>query len=400
MKAYWSRCGRGQGNFGDKLTPLLLRHFGVRCEWAPVERAELIAIGSVLEKLPEGFKGTIWSTGFMHERSRGVYPHANILALRGRLTRERVERFKPGTVALGDGALLCDLFRQPALKRYKLGIIPHFVDAEDPVVAAIARSSNEIAVIDICADAFDVIARVGECENVVSSSLHGLVLADSLGIPNRWIALNRGSEKVIGGGFKYRDYYSVYDIPTPTPETLHPEDSLASILSRLGPYSRPGIQSIKEALLNTLAAVTGFQPVSSLDRHRLEQEERRQWASRLEKVKLALEDALPRESTLVLADEDQLGTGLQFRRVFPFTEREGQYWGPPGSDELALGELSRLQSLGAEYFAIAFPSFWLLEQFPQFATHLRSQFKCRIEQDDLLVFQLEEARSSSAITRR
>ena len=48
MKVYWSRCGHGHGNFGDKLTPLLLKHFGVPVEWAPVEHAELIGVGSIL----------------------------------------------------------------------------------------------------------------------------------------------------------------------------------------------------------------------------------------------------------------------------------------------------------------------------------------------------------------
>ena len=390
MKVYWSRCGRGQGNFGDKLTPLLLKHFGVRCEWAPVERAELIGVGSVLEKVPEDFKATIWTTGFMHEQSRKRFAHAKVRALRGRLTRDHVQNIKPETVALGDAGLLCDLFHKPGAKRYKLGIIPHFVDADDSVVEAIANSSREIAIIDICADALDVIASVGGCESIVSSSLHGLILADSLGIPNRWIELNRGPEKITGGGFKYRDYYSIFDMVAPTADTLSHGENLNTILSRFGDYARPGISAIKKVLLNTLAAVTGFQPASDAERHRSEEEQRQQWAKRLERVRLTLESALPPESVLVLADEDQLGATLRFRRVYPFTEREGQYWGPPASDEVALCELSRLRARGANYFAIAFPSFWILEQFPRFADHLRQRFTCELDQEDILIFQLRD----------
>src|SRR4029078_1873094 len=123
-----------------------------------------------------------------------------VLALRGRLTRARVSPAIDSTV-LGDAGLLCDLFRRSGAKRYKRGIIPHFVDVEDAIVRHVARSSDEIAVIDICGPTLEVIERVEECEHVVSSSLHGLILADSLGIPNRWIELNRGPEKVSGGGF-------------------------------------------------------------------------------------------------------------------------------------------------------------------------------------------------------
>ena len=91
MKVYWSRCGHGHGNFGDKLTPMLLRHHGIPCEWAPPEHAELIGIGSVLEKVPETFRGTLWTTGFKYGQSHGNFPAAKVLAVRGKLTRERIQ---------------------------------------------------------------------------------------------------------------------------------------------------------------------------------------------------------------------------------------------------------------------------------------------------------------------
>ena len=44
---------------------------------------------------------------------------------------------------------------------------------------------------------------------VLSSSLHGLVAADSFGVPNRHIVL---SHKPKGDGFKFDDYYSAYGV--------------------------------------------------------------------------------------------------------------------------------------------------------------------------------------------
>ena len=48
-----------------------------------------------------------------------------------------------------------------------------------------------------------VIHEIAKCEHILSSSLHGLVVADALGIPNGWIKL---SDRVVGDGFKFKDY--------------------------------------------------------------------------------------------------------------------------------------------------------------------------------------------------
>ena len=47
--------------------------------------------------------------------------------------------------------------------------------------------------------------KVAECEFIFSSALHGIICADSLGIPNRHIILTPDV-----GTYKFQDYYSVF----------------------------------------------------------------------------------------------------------------------------------------------------------------------------------------------
>src|SRR5690606_13222558 len=54
----------------------------------------------------------------------------------------------------------------------------------------------------------EVISEISSCTCIVSSSLHGLIVADSYRIPTAWMIL---SDKINGGPFKYNDYYSIYD---------------------------------------------------------------------------------------------------------------------------------------------------------------------------------------------
>jgi len=88
-------------------------------------------------------------------------------------------------------------------------------------------------------------------------------------------------------------------------------------------------------------------------------------------------------------DEDQWRPSLENgRRIFPFTEHAGQYWGPPADDETAIRELDRLRGEGAELMAFARPAFWWLDQYAGLRDHLRAHFPCVLENERLVVFDL------------
>jgi len=76
--------------------------------------------------------------------------------------------------------------------------------------------------------------------------------------------------------------------------------------------------------------------------------------------------------TFVLVDEEEWAAGRNIagRKRLHFTERDGQYWGPPPDDETAIRELERLRDAGAKHVVFAWPAFWWLTYYAGFLQHL------------------------------
>lgn len=196
---YW----RVKPNFGDLLTPFLLKKFsGLDSEWVRPERAQLALLGSILEQFPEDWEGVIAGAGKLHENTKLSFPNARILAVRGPLTAKGLKN-KP---ILADPGLLADeLVRRP-LKEYDLGIVPHWTDNTlefDP-----RFTIYNPRIIRVSDDPLEVIREIGRCKKIVSSSLHGIILADAFQIPRRIEIsprmLTHAHQE--GGLFKWRDY--------------------------------------------------------------------------------------------------------------------------------------------------------------------------------------------------
>lgn len=205
VKAYW---WREIPNFGDAIAPLLLKRFAdLDVEWAPISHSSIASIGSILEHIPPLWDGYILGSGRLIEGSRlhlvqtttGV--SAKILAVRGPLSAKGI----PGHFSLGDPGILADELVGLQDKVWDLGILPHWQDKHlaDRFISIIPKNST-IKVINPQADPLEVIRQIGSCKRIVTSSLHGMIVADAFGIPRR-VELCQAMAKD-GGDFKFRDY--------------------------------------------------------------------------------------------------------------------------------------------------------------------------------------------------
>ena len=152
---------------------------------------------------------------------------------------------------MGDPGLLCDLLVPAALvrnKEFAVGIIPHYVDQDNPLLLDFIRKTPGTKLLVVFSETRDFISQVAKCEVVLSSSLHGLIAADSLGVPNAWLRL---SDKVWGNDFKFSDYYSVYGLENIEPFTFNAETTRQDVLRLPDDYRRPGLAQIKKALLDS-----------------------------------------------------------------------------------------------------------------------------------------------------
>ncbi|MCA0985179.1 polysaccharide pyruvyl transferase family protein [Halobacillus yeomjeoni] len=213
--ASWSESKETSNNFGDALNPWL---FNKLVGKKPVNVKNIInykrkpvysVIGSVLDNNPIN-ELIVWGSGFKYENSTLKKAPKSIHAVRGPLSRNNLVKlglYCPEVY--GDPALLLPKFYNPEINRkYKLGIIPHYVDKENKYYRNLIKNiDSEVLLIDIEDNIEVVIDQIKSCELIASSSLHGLIVADAYEIPSLSIKF---SNNVKGGNFKFKDYmYSV-----------------------------------------------------------------------------------------------------------------------------------------------------------------------------------------------
>jgi hypothetical protein len=120
-------------------------------------------------------------------------------------------------------------------------------------------------------------------------------------------------------------------------------------------------------------------------------EEEQEWKERIDALARALAATIPAGSPFILVDDAQIEHRYLGRAALPFLERDGKYWGPPEDNAKAISELDRLRRSGAGYIVFAWPAFWWLKYYSEFALHLRANYRCVLENERLIAFDLQQA---------
>ncbi|MBO0980971.1 polysaccharide pyruvyl transferase family protein [Microbacterium sp. SD291] len=201
-RAFW---WDGHPNFGDALTPWLLPRYGLVPRYSSPSTARLAGVGSVLEFLPRAFDGAIWGSGLMEDAPYPL-PDAEVLAVRGPLTAERIGT---SSTVFGDAGLLASRWLRKPAPRWEVASVPHGHHRGHEGFARLmgsalgASGSSGVRVVNVHQGAPGAIAEIAASRTVFTTSLHGLITADSYGIPALWTVLE---PPLSGGDFKFRDY--------------------------------------------------------------------------------------------------------------------------------------------------------------------------------------------------
>ncbi len=242
LRAYWWSW-EGNKNFGDILTPYLIEKITGKkpllCSKYCMKEYYIVT-GSILSHANKN--AIIWGAGIIF-RDQKVKRPKKIFAVRGPITRERlIELGYECPKVYGDPGLLLPKFYNPKTEnKYKLGLIPHYMDypkIKDKI------NSKDILVINVFDQVEKVIDNICSCKRTISSSLHGLIVSHAYGIPSIWAEF---SNKLTGDGTKFKDYFLSVGIKPYKPldfrEEIPSEKELLKIINKV--HNKPNIDTEK-----------------------------------------------------------------------------------------------------------------------------------------------------------
>lgn len=232
---YWSESA----NLGDALAPIILNHMLEQRNIdgdKPVSKTKhLYAVGSVLTA---GIQDcTVWGSGVLNATLlyRLKKRKFDIRAVRGPVTRAILLDYGYNVPEVyGDPAILLpEIYTpEPCPKKAKYGVILH----KDYIIPTRDNELAETIFIDIRTENYKLfVEQLMSVNIVISSSLHGIILAESYGIP---AILLKPQVDIL----KYYDYY--YS----TGRTIFPIASDIAEAKKIVPAELPDLTQLKTAL--------------------------------------------------------------------------------------------------------------------------------------------------------
>ena len=202
--------GKSKENYGDLLGKYLVEKISNKnVVWSKPSKFSLfnffspiyITIGSILTHVNRN--SIVWGSGIISKE----YPvkKAKFLAVRGPQTRKfLVNQGHQVPEIYGDPALLLPIYYFPEIeKEFELGIIPHYRDFKE--VSEMYKDNKDVLIIDLMTnDIEETTNQFLKCKRIVSSSLHGIIVAHAFLIPAVW---QRFSDRPFGDDIKFKDYF-------------------------------------------------------------------------------------------------------------------------------------------------------------------------------------------------
>jgi hypothetical protein len=220
-------------NVGDLINPSLIQAIsGCPVVRASTEKTHLLAIGSLLGWATP--MSHIWGTGMLSaDTDLSGAATSHIHAVRGALSFQGLRQAgsKMADVPVGDPGVLVPrilgIHRSPQA-RYRAGIVCHHTDRYHPVLRRMMQDDG-IVDLNVHAPPHAFLRQMSLCETVLSTSLHGLIFAEALGIPNLWI---RGYGEAVVGDFKFQDWFSTMRHPQAAAHCIQAGDDAVVLAQR------------------------------------------------------------------------------------------------------------------------------------------------------------------------
>ena len=190
---YWN----GAKNLGDAISPVIVdfaaKYHGIDVNKPVSKTKHLYAVGSVITAGCQDC--TVWGSGLLNAKilSRLNNRTLDVRSVRGPVTKMILNEYGYQVPAVyGDPAILMPMIYNPEVeKKYEVSVITHMNEELFP----------EYHQISITTDDYEAFVReIKASKLIVSSSLHGIIFAESYGVP---AILLRPNMDVL----KYYDYY-------------------------------------------------------------------------------------------------------------------------------------------------------------------------------------------------
>jgi pyruvyltransferase len=207
MNCWWFK--KDGNNFGDIICPNILTEMtGEEIVFSNKENC-LVTIGSVAFYNFNN-KRQFWGSGAIDTKQHNRFVKQNVYhAVRGPLTRKRI--IKAGgecPEVYGDPSMLLPImFPKDKIRKTEsreFTFLPHWQDLEI-VKKYKSVKESDVKIVDIMSGVDSVLSEIVSSNVLLTSSLHGLIVGESYGVPTLFVEVGRN---LYGGKFKFHDYFN------------------------------------------------------------------------------------------------------------------------------------------------------------------------------------------------